>query len=80
MYDDSWGYFEIYHNWKSVKQLIRCLVICVSNKGNFFLNVGSRADGKFPPESFERLEAIGQWMRINEESIYESERCPLRRL
>ena len=40
------------------------------------MNVGPRANGTFSPEALERLEAIGQWMRIGGESIYGSRRCP----
>jgi len=74
--NDSWGYFEADRNWKSVKQLIQYLVICASREGNFLLNVGPRADGTFPPEAVERLEAIGEWMRVHGESVYGSKRCP----
>ena len=74
--NDSWGYFETDRNWKSVKQLIQILVTCASSEGNLLLNVGPRADGTFPPEALERLEAIGEWMRVHRESIYGSERCP----
>ncbi|RLE58555.1 MAG: hypothetical protein DRJ32_06210 [Thermoprotei archaeon] len=58
------GYFEADRNWKSVKQLIQILVTCANNEGNLLLNVGPRADGTFPPEALERLEAIGEWRRI----------------
>jgi len=42
----------------------------VSKGGNFLLNVGPMANGEFPPESVERLREIGEWMKVNSESIY----------
>lgn len=74
--NDSWGYYEADRNWKTVKQLIQYLVTCASLEGNFLLNVGPRADGTFPPEAIERLQAIGRWMKIHGESVYGSKRCP----
>ena len=32
--------------------------------------MGPDARGNFPPESIQRLEAIGKWMRLNRRSIY----------
>lgn len=65
-----WGYNKHDDDWKSTAQLIRMLVDIVSKGGNFLLNVGPTAEGLFPPESVERLAAIGRWMEVNGESIY----------
>jgi alpha-L-fucosidase len=40
--------------------------------GNYLLNVGPTAEGLIPPESVERLAAIGDWMDVNAEAIYGS--------
>ena len=48
----------------------------VSKGGNFLLNVGPDGQGLFPPESVERLAAIGVWTRANGESIYQVKASP----
>ncbi|MDH5706779.1 MAG: alpha-L-fucosidase [Candidatus Aminicenantes bacterium] len=68
--NDHWGYNKNDHNWKSKEDLIRKLVDIASKGGNFLLNVGPTAEGLFPQPSIERLQAMGQWMRVNGESIY----------
>jgi alpha-L-fucosidase len=65
-----WGWNAADTGWKSSTQLVRTLVDVVSKGGNFLLNVGPKADGSFPPEAVERLEAIGAWMDVNGESIH----------
>ena len=68
--NDTWGFHRNDHNWKSAEVLIHNLIDCVSKGGNYLLNVGPTALGKIPPESVERLEAIGEWLNVNGEAIY----------
>jgi alpha-L-fucosidase len=68
--NDHWGYNKNDNNWKSTEDLIQKLVDIASKGGNFLLNVGPTAEGLFPQESINRLKAIGEWMRLNGESIY----------
>ena len=68
--NDHWGYNKNDHNWKSKEDLIRKLVDIASKGGNFLLNVGPTAEGLFPNPSIERLAAMGNWMKVNGESIY----------
>ena len=72
----SWGYNQHDQKWKSSQQLIHNLVDVVSKGGNYLLNVGPTADGSIPPESVERMKAIGTWMDTNSESIYETQASP----
>lgn len=74
--NDTWGYRADDQNWKSADELIRTLVDVASKGGNFLLNVGPKADGTIPDESVSRLEAIGEWLRANGESIYMTEASP----
>ena len=74
--NDSWGFHKNDHNWKSASQLIRNLVDCASKGGNYLLNVGPTSLGEFPPESVDRLKAIGDWMRDNGSSVYGSTASP----
>ena len=72
----NWGYNRADKDFKSDSDLIRRLVDVASKGGNFLLNVGPTADGEFPPESVDRLRAIGAWMKINGESIHGTEPSP----
>ncbi len=53
-----------------VDDLIRLLVDVVSKNGNLLLNIGPMADGTIPDLQRERLEGLGQWLRVNGEAIY----------
>ncbi len=56
--------------YKSSRQLIQMLVDIVAKGGNFLLNVGPDADGRFPQPDVDRLEAIGRWLKVNGDAIY----------
>jgi alpha-L-fucosidase len=77
--NDTWGFKRDDHNWKSVRQLLRNLSDISSKGGNFLLNVGPTAEGEIPPESIERLEAIGRWMDVNSAAIYGTQASPFPR-
>jgi alpha-L-fucosidase len=58
--------------YKSPHELIHLLVKIVSRGGNFLLNIGPGPDGDLDPVAYDRLKAIGEWMKINGEGIYNS--------
>ena len=68
--NNHWGYCYYDHTYKTSQTIIRKLVECVSKGGNFILNVGPDAKGKFPKESSAILAEIGRWMDKNHDSIY----------
>jgi alpha-L-fucosidase len=68
--NNSWGYKYFDHDWKSVEELLFWIVEIVSKGGNYMLNVGPTAEGLIPPESAQRLRAVGEWMDRNGEAIY----------
>jgi len=68
--NDHWGYNQHDKNWKSTQSIIQMLADIASKGGNYLLNIGPTAEGLFPQESIDRLREIGQWMKINGESIY----------
>ena len=75
----TWGYAEHNHNWKSNDTLIRGLADTVSKGGNFLLNIGPRADGSLPDETIRSFKAIGDWMKMNGEAIYDTTANPFKR-
>ena len=78
--NDTWGYKYYDHNWKSTEDLLRKLADIASKGGNFLLNVGPTAEGLIPGPSVERLAAMGEWMKVNSESIYGTTASPLGKL
>lgn len=75
----SWGYQAADDDWKTPKQIVRNLVSCVRDGGNYLLNIGPRGDGSVPEASVSILETVGAWMARNGESIYASDPCQPRR-
>jgi alpha-L-fucosidase len=75
--NDNWGFNAHDSNFKSTRVLLRTLVDVASKGGNLLLNVGPNANGEFPRESVERLEAIGRWMHVNGDAIHGTSACPV---
>lgn len=78
--NDHWGYNKNDDNWKSTRDLIQKLADIASKGGNFLLNVGPTAAGLFPQPSIDRLREMGNWMKINSESIYGTKASPFKNL
>jgi alpha-L-fucosidase len=75
--NDTWGYKSHDNSWKSAQDLIRKLADIASKGGNFLLNVGPTSEGLIPAPSVERLAVMGQWMKVNSESICGTTASPL---
>jgi len=73
--NDSWGYQRADDDWKTPKTIVRNLVTCAEDGGNYLLNIGPKADGSIPEESVQILTTVGKWMDKNGATIYESEPC-----
>ena len=67
-----WGY-TIGERWRSADLLLDFLVEAAQKGGNLLLNVGPQPDGQLPPQFIERMDAIGQWLRVHEECVREVE-------
>jgi len=73
--NSSWGFQKADDDWKTPKTIVRNLVSCVRNRGNYLLNIGPKADGSIPEESVRILTSVGKWMDRNSGSIYDSDPC-----
>lgn len=71
--NDSWGYQRADDNWKSSRTVIRNLIQCARDGGNYLLNIGPKADGSIPEESVRILSEVGDWIETNGHTIYESD-------
>jgi alpha-L-fucosidase len=77
--NDSWGCHKADDNWKTPKTIVRNLITCAHDTGNYLLNIGPKADGSIPEESIRILTAVGKWMERNGQTIYQTEKCQPRR-
>jgi alpha-L-fucosidase len=73
----TWGYSKFDQQWKTPANVIQRLVEIISKGGNYLLNIGPTGDGTVPPPSVDTLKKVGEWMRVNGESIYGTSPCPL---
>jgi alpha-L-fucosidase len=76
--NDSWGFNRGDDNWKSPKTVVRNLLQCTRDQGNYLLNIGPKADGSIPEQSVEILTKVGQWMDSHGELIHKADKCKVR--
>lgn len=72
--NDSWGFKTFDDNWKSSEMLVHNLVDIAAKGGNYLLNIGPTAEGLIPRPSEKRLKKIGEWLDINGEAIYTTQK------
>lgn len=69
--NENWGYAKNKSwSYKTMENVLHMLVECVSKNGNMLINVGPNAKGELPGDSIRILKEVGEWMRVNSESIY----------
>ena len=68
--NNSWGYQPNDKAYKSVNQIIRILVDCISMGGNLLLDIGPKADGTIPEEQVGILKGLGRWTKKHAAAIY----------
>ena len=73
--NDSWGYQRADDNWKSSRTVIRNLIQCARDGGNYLLNIGPKPDGSIPEPSVRILTEVGRWMETNGDTMYKSDLC-----
>lgn len=68
--NNTWGYKSYDNDWKSISEVLYWIVEIASKGGNYLLNIGPKGDGTVPQESVNLLYEVGNWMKINGEAIY----------
>lgn len=71
--NDSWGYQDTDHNYKTSSQLIRILAECVGMGGNLLLDIGPKADGSIAPEQVDILKKMGAWNNKHARAVFGTE-------
>jgi alpha-L-fucosidase len=72
----NWGYNAYDERWKSVPDLLRKLIDISSKGGNFLLNVGPNQYGVIPEVCQQNLREMGNWLKVNGETIYGTQASP----
>jgi alpha-L-fucosidase len=75
-HNDSWGYVDVDHNWKSTEEIVRMLSEINGKGGNFLLNVGPKSDGTLPQETVEVFRRTGKWIDKNRDAVYATSYSP----
>ena len=65
----SWSYVAN-DTYKSPRVLVQMLVDVVAKGGNLLLNIGPGPDGTWHDAAYDRLAALGEWLKTNGEAIY----------
>jgi alpha-L-fucosidase len=75
----SWGYQKSDDDWKTPKTIIRNLVTCGRDTGNYLLNIGPKPDGSIPDESVKILTEVARWMERSGQAVRDTDVCQPRR-
>ncbi|HOJ67847.1 MAG TPA: alpha-L-fucosidase [Candidatus Hydrogenedentes bacterium] len=72
----SFGYNrnETPDEYRSATELLHLLIGTVARGGNLLLDIGPGADGRIPDIMQERLLEMGQWLQVNGDAIYATDR------
>jgi alpha-L-fucosidase len=60
---------DIYH---PAEWIVQVLIECTAKGGNFEVCFGPMPNGTWAPEAVERLEYVGDWLKVNGEAIYKT--------
>ncbi len=66
----TWGFDIGDSKYKSSKELVKLLVGAASVNANLLLNIGPMPNGVVQPQFESRLDSMGQWLKVNGESVY----------
>jgi len=65
------------HEYHSEKEMIHRFVHTVCAGGNALINNGPMGNGRLDPEAVRIYRTMGEWLKVNGESIYGAQRNPL---
>ncbi|CAA6678490.1 MULTISPECIES: alpha-L-fucosidase [unclassified Lentimonas] len=65
------------HQYHTEEEMIHRLVSTVCAGGNYLLNNGPMGNGEIDPEAVRLYGVIGDWLKVNGESIFDTRRNPL---
>jgi len=68
--NNSWGFNITDTTYKTHEQLLQYLVKASGVGANFLLNIGPMPNGQIQPEFIERLDWMGNWLKVYGESVY----------
>jgi alpha-L-fucosidase len=77
--NESYGWNKLDLSHKPPSHFIQLLAKAEAKGGNILLNIGPRGDGTLDPPDVAILKGIGDWMRVNGESVRGTQRTPLDR-
>ncbi len=72
----SWGFNLVDDKYKSPETLVRTLVGAAGRNANLLLNTGPMPNGEIQPENLETFQKIGEWLKANGRSIYDTRGGP----
>ncbi len=72
-----WGWKIAERKFRTPDDVIRLIARAASKGSNLLLNVGPDGSGRIPERSVAVLKDVGKWFKVNGESIYKTDRCPI---
>ena len=72
--NNTWGYARSDEKWKDPKVIMKMLVDVAGKGGNLLLNVGPDELGNIPEGGDKIMRTMGDWLKVNGESIYGTRR------
>jgi alpha-L-fucosidase len=75
--DESYGWNKFDTSHKPPSHFIQLLAKAAARGGNVLMNIGPMGDGQIDPKDVAILKGIGDWWRVNGESIRGTTRTPL---
>src|SRR5262249_7581063 len=75
--DESYGWNKFDNSHKPPSHFIQLLAKAAARGGNMLMNIGPMGDGRIDPKDVAILKGIGDWWKLNSDSIRGTTRTPL---